>query len=154
MIPLFKKLNYKLQPVIISVNHPDSFLSELQAMSQTATIVDGLTKSKDIAFVLVFATKQKEVDKAAEQIAKKATEDAVIWFCYPKGTSKKYSCEFNRDTGWVKLGELGYEPVRTVAIDEDWSALRFRKAEKIKTMTRSFAMTEVGKKKVAASKKK
>lgn len=154
MTPLFKKLNYKLQPIIISVNHQDSFLSELQAMSQTATIIDGLTKAKDIAFVLVFATKQKEVDKAAVQIAKKATEDAVIWFCYPKGSSKKFSCEFNRDTGWAKLGELGYEPVRTVAIDEDWSALRFRKAEKIKTMTRSFAMTEVGKKKVAASKEK
>jgi hypothetical protein len=41
-----------------------------------------------------------------------------------------------------------------VAIDEDWSALRFRKAENIKTMTRAFAMTDVGKKKVAAAKKK
>lgn len=154
MTPLFKKLNYKLQPVIVSVNHPDSFLPELQAMSPTATVVDGLTKAKEIAFVLVFATKQSEVDKAAAQIAKKATADAVIWFCYPKGTSKKYTCEFNRDTGWAKLGELGYEPVRAVAIDEDWSALRFRNAENIKTMTRSFAMTDVGKKKVAAAKKK
>ncbi len=41
-----------------------------------------------------------------------------------------------------------------VAIDEDWSALRFRKAENIKTMTRGFAMSETGKKKVAAEKKK
>lgn len=154
MTPLFKKLNYKQQSEIVSVNHPDSFLPELKAMGQTAHIIDGLNKAKDIDFILVFTTKQKEVDKAAEQIAKKAAEDAVIWFCYPKGTSKKYSCEFNRDTGWAKLGELGYEPVRAVAIDEDWSALRFRRAEKIKTMTRSFAMTEVGKKKIAAAKKK
>jgi hypothetical protein len=34
-----------------------------------------------------------------------------------------------------------------VAIDEDWSALRFRKVAFIKTMTRSFAMTEEGKEK-------
>jgi hypothetical protein len=40
-----------------------------------------------------------------------------------------------------------------VAIDEDWSALRFRKAEHIKTMTRGFAMSEEGKKKVSVAKK-
>jgi predicted ATP-dependent serine protease len=36
---------------------------------------------------------------------------------------------------------------------EDWSALRFRKPENIKKMTRSFAMTAEGKKKVAAAKR-
>jgi hypothetical protein len=40
-----------------------------------------------------------------------------------------------------------------IAIDEDWSALRFRKPENIKKMVRSFAMTELGKKKVAANRK-
>jgi hypothetical protein len=34
------------------------------------------------------------------------------------------------------MGEAGFEPVRMVAIDEDWSALRFRRAEFIKNMTR------------------
>ncbi|HNM27658.1 MAG TPA: hypothetical protein PKL15_19570, partial [Saprospiraceae bacterium] len=66
---------------------------------------------------------------------------------YPKGSSKTYRCEFNRDNGWQALGEVGYEPVRQVAIDEDWSALRFRRVEFIKTMTRSFAMSEKGKQK-------
>ena len=50
--------------------------------------------------------------------------------------------------------EHGFEPVRQVAIDEDWSALRFRRAEHIKTMTRSFAMTTTGKEKVGQGKKK
>ncbi len=66
---------------------------------------------------------------------------------YPKGTSKKYTCEFNRDNGWQRLGEHGFEPVRMVAIDEDWSALRFRRAEHIKTMTRSSAISEAGQQK-------
>ncbi len=154
MTTLFKKLNYKQQPVIVSIQSPESFLPELAAMSEKALIAKTFSTVKSIDFILVFATKQTEVDKAADQIAKKASSDAVIWFCYPKGTSKKYTCDFNRDTGWSKLGELGYEPVRAVAIDEDWSALRFRKVENIKTMTRSFAMTEEGKRKVSASKKK
>jgi hypothetical protein len=35
--------------------------------------------------------------------------------------------------------------IRQIAIDDDWSALRFRKPEHIKTMTRKFAVTEKGK---------
>jgi uncharacterized protein YdhG (YjbR/CyaY superfamily) len=67
---------------------------------------------------------------------------------YPKGTSKRYKCEFNRDDGWTVFGEAGYEPVRMVAIDEDWSALRFRKVEKIGKMTRSRAISEPGKERI------
>ncbi|WP_391118049.1 hypothetical protein [Psychrobacillus sp. L3] len=43
------------------------------------------------------------------------------------------------------LANEGFEPVRNIAIDEDWSALRFRKVENIKKMVRKFAHTEVGK---------
>jgi hypothetical protein len=75
----------------------------------------------------------------------------VVWFAYPKGTSKRYACEINRDTGWAALGQAGFEPVRMVAIDEDWSAVRFRRAEFIKTMTRDrkWAMSKEGKEKAA-----
>lgn len=89
----------------------------------------------------------------AEKLLPLANGDAVIWFCYPKGTSKKYKCEFNRDNGWAKLGERDWEPVRMVAIDEDWSALRFRKTDFIKTMTRSTAISKEGKKRIAEKKK-
>ena len=51
---------------------------------------------------------------------------------YPKGSSKRLTCDFNRDTGWSPLRAVGFGPVRQVAIDEDWSALRFRRAEFIK----------------------
>jgi len=55
-----------------------------------------------------------------------------LWFAYPQGTSKRYTCEFNRDTGWSALRSAGFDTVRQVAIDEDWSALRFRRVEYIK----------------------
>jgi len=35
------------------------------------------------------------------------------------------------------MGELGFEGVRQVAIDADWSALRFRRVEFIRTMRRA-----------------
>ncbi|MBK6979274.1 MAG: hypothetical protein IPH28_21100 [Cytophagaceae bacterium] len=58
--------------------------------------------------------------------------ESLFWFAYPKGISKKYKCEFNRDNGWQSMGDLGYEPVRMVAFDEDWKSSRFKKAENIK----------------------
>lgn len=71
----------------------------------------------------------------------------MVWFVYPKGTSKKYKNKINRDSGWEIMGKVGFERVRLAAIDEDWSALRFRRVEYIKTMQRreSIAQTKDGK---------
>jgi hypothetical protein len=65
-------------------------------------------------------------------LAGKAEGDALLWFAYPKGTSKNYQCDFNRDTGWSVIRDAGFDTVRQVAIDDDWSALRFRRVEYIK----------------------
>jgi hypothetical protein len=89
--------------------------------------------------VIAFAVTQAEVDAASQLIVSCAEGDAIVWMAYPKGSSRNYRCEFNRDTGWAVLGAAGYEAVRQVAIDADWSALRFRKVEFIKTITRNPA---------------
>lgn len=153
MSAVFKKLNFKDQPCIVVINAPASFEPAVEAVRDATTVRDSLAKSRGVAFALAFATRQREVDAFADQAAKACEGDAVVWVAYPKGTSKKYTCEFNRDTGWQRFGKHGFEPVRQVAIDEDWSALRFRRVEHIKTMTRSFAMTRAGKAKAAAGKK-
>ena len=88
---------------------------------------------------MAFVVTQAELDAASAKLAKACEGDAVLWIVYPKGTSKKYKCEFNRDSSWSTLGAAGFEPVRMVAIDEDWSALRFRRVEHIKTMARNPA---------------
>jgi hypothetical protein len=154
MNAIFKKLNYKDQAAIYVVNAPASFHPAMDEMRGITLVHDSLGKVNDAMFALAFATKQAEVDAFAAQVAKATRGDAVVWVAYPKGTSKKYTCEFNRDTGWAKMGEMGFEPVRQVAIDEDWSALRFRRVEHIKIMTRSFAMTQAGEAKVQQSRKK
>ena len=123
---IFNKLNLKSQTEILVLNAPESFEQELAALNNI-TIRRNAGDVKEIAFSLAFVTRQKEVDAIAKTIARKATGDAIVWFAYPKGTSKKYKCDFNRDTGWAALGAEGFESVRMVAIDEDWSALRFRR---------------------------
>jgi len=153
MTPLFKKLNLKDQRAIHIILAPVSFQPEIQAIKKIVPVKDSLHGSEPIEFFLAFVTKQDEVNSLSKKVSSRLVDDGLFWLAYPKGSSKKYTCDFNRDTGWDILGNLGFEPVRQVAIDADWSALRFRSVVYIKKMTRSFAMTDEGKKKVKATKK-
>jgi hypothetical protein len=148
MDSVFKKMNFKDAKTVVVVNVPTSFEPNIEAMQGLTTFVRDLSAVEKTDFILAFCTQQKEVDSVASEAATRLTDDGLLWFAYPKGTSKKLKCDFNRDTGWVVLGENGFEGVRQVAIDEDWSALRFRRVGFIKKMTRSFAMTKEGKEKV------
>jgi hypothetical protein len=135
MASVFGKLNLKEQKQILVLNSPGSFEPELKSL-RGVTVQRDLKNAGEIEFSLAFVIKQSEVDTLGKAIAKKAEGDAVVWFAYPKGSSKKYKSEINRDSGWKVLGDAGFEPVRMVAIDEDWSAVRFRRVDFIKTLTR------------------
>jgi hypothetical protein len=133
MTALFKKLNLGTHTAVVVLNAPQSFAPELAALK-------GVTVKRSVSgpctFAMAFVITQAELDAASRKLTLAGTGDAILWMVYPKGTSKKYKCEFNRDSGWPVLGAAGFEPVRMVAIDADWSALRFRRVEYIKTMTR------------------
>jgi hypothetical protein len=146
MTPLFRKLNLKDQSAILVLNAPASFESELAALTDISIQRDP-DRVEVMTFVLAFVMTQAVVDTIAAAVVQKLEGDGVVWFAYPKSRSKKYKCEFNRDTGWAVLGAAGFEAVRQVAIDADWSALRFRRVEFIKTLSRdrSRAITAEGK---------
>jgi hypothetical protein len=151
MATIFEKLNLKNQAKIVVLNAPPSFETELANLTNVA-VVRSFDAADEIHFSLAFVTKQDELNTIAAEVATKAKGDAIVWFAYPKASSKKYKCEFNRDTGWDALGAAGFEPVRQVAIDADWSALRFRRVEFIKSMKRdpSRASSSEGKKRTSA----
>ena len=131
MATVFEKLNLGNRQEIVVLQAPTSFASEL-AKLPVVTIHHHLESVAEADFWLAFVTKKSEIDRLAQQIAKRAKSDAIVWFAYPKGTSKKYKCDFNRDTGWGAMEALGFETVRAIAVDEDWTGLRFRRKEYIK----------------------
>jgi len=148
MVSIFEKLNLKEHTSILVLHSPKSFLPALKTL-KGITVYQDARSFQGASFVLAFVTTQDQIKIISKIIAKNILGDAIVWMAYPKGTSKKYQCDFNRDTGWDPLGKIGFERVRQVAIDEDWSALRFRRVEFIKTMIRkeSFALTDRGKRK-------
>lgn len=151
MTPLFKKLNYKPGTTVLCLNAPESFDHELNEMCKHGPVVTNDQEVNEIDFAIIFTTTLAEVRTYSQLVYPKLRGDAVLWFCYPKGTSKRYTCEFNRDTGWESLGALNLETVRSVSIDEDWTALRFRDPQYIKTMKRTTlpALSEAGRKRIA-----
>jgi len=132
---VFKKLNLKENRQIVVLQAPESFEPELAEL-RDVEILRNLETAGEVEFFLTFVTMPYEVNRLGKLIAARAKGDAVVWFAYPKRTSKKYKSEINRDNGWDVMGSAGFEPVRAVAIDEDWSALRFRRPVFIKTMKR------------------
>jgi hypothetical protein len=146
MQTVFAKLNFKDHKQIVVLDSPGSFEGELAALKGVEIIRD-LKKAKEVTFSLAFVTTQQQINALAPAIAQKAAGDAIVWFAYPKGTSKKHKSQIDRDNGWNMLRHEGFEPIRMVAIDEDWSAKRFRRSAFIKKMTRpkEYRLTERGK---------
>ncbi|MBI1773615.1 MAG: hypothetical protein HYR68_14960 [Burkholderiales bacterium] len=138
MSAIFTKLNLKDQSEILVLHAPASFEPEITALTGVK-VLKKLSGVKKLRFALVFVSKQQELDEVSMALSKLVEGDALLWFAYPKGTSKKYKCEFNRDTGWDVIKGAGFDTVRMVAIDEDWSALRFRHSDFIKNSSKKVA---------------
>jgi hypothetical protein len=132
---LLKKLNHKAQMDICILNAPTAFGGAMQEMTNEAQVSASLTAGT-ARFLLVFVDDRKALDTTVEEIRSHIDGTTVLWFAYPKKSSKRYRSDINRDEGWSILGRMGYEPVRQVSIDEDWSALRFKPVKEIKKLTR------------------
>lgn len=139
MGPVFKKLNLKDHDPVVVLSAPAEFAAETAALGDRRVVRD-LDQVDGVAFALGFARDRAELDRLSADLVAKAEGDVVLWIAYPKKSSKRYRTDFDRDRGWDVLGAAGFEPVRQVAIDADWSALRFRRVAHVKTLTRSKAM--------------
>jgi hypothetical protein len=140
---VLKKLNFKDQgqPVLV-INAPNSY-DEIKAAFVGEVHQQAEVEIYD--FVQVFGTSNEELQSNAKNAVSHVKDDGLFWLCYPKKSSKIYKgSDCSRESVTGMLSEEGYEPVRQIAIDDDWSALRFRKPEKIKKMVRDFAVSDEG----------
>ncbi|HZG58798.1 hypothetical protein [Paenibacillus sp.] len=88
-------------------------------------------------FVHLFVTSVAELEEKAGTALAAIKPDGLLWFSYPKKTSK-IKTDINRDAGWKVVRDAGYEAVTQIAVDDTWSALRFRPASAIPSLTRKF----------------
>jgi hypothetical protein len=76
--------------------------------------------------VIAFARHKDELAAVAADAIDAARDDRLAWVAYPK--AGQLDTDLSRDSLAAALSGHGIRPVRQVALDDVWSALRFRPA--------------------------
>jgi hypothetical protein len=100
---------------------------ELRVLGKPASVkLAGVktTSSNAADGVLVFVKKLAELERKAGTLVGAAQEERLAWVAYPK--AGQLGTDLNRDIVWKHMRKYGVQAVRQIAIDEVWSALRFR----------------------------
>ncbi len=123
MKEVINKLKFKDKGIVI--NAPSSIEKEFVRLGFKTSF----DKTKSVN-TLVFITSKKEFTDFLKSSLSKVEPDSVLWFAYPKGSSKMKT-DINRDIVRVTGEDYGITTVTAISIDNTWSALRFSPIEKV-----------------------
>ena len=121
-----KKLLLKPGHKIALLNAPDTFRKQLEPLPDgaSASVTDRPGSRMDA--VIGFLRSEADLKKIAPAAIKAVKSDGLLWLCYLKG-GVKAGTDLNRDILRDKAIALGIEGVSLVAVDDAWSAMRFKK---------------------------
>jgi hypothetical protein len=127
---LIKKLQLKPGLRVLFVNAPEGYVAALGPLPGGVVSADGPAGTLD--FVQLFVRDSAELAALAPVALAAIRRDGVLWIAYPK-QSAKVKTDITRDRGWDPITAAGLRPVTQIAIDETWSALRWRPVELVKS---------------------
>lgn len=142
--PLADRLRLPAAGEILVLNAPEEVL---HALGDPAVAVHEAPAGV-FAFVMAFVPDRAAAAAALPTALNAFDGEGMLWVAYPKRSSRRYASDLDRDLTASLLGPFGYEPVAQIAVDDDWSALRFRRTDRIPRMTRSFAYSEEGRRRI------
>jgi len=130
MNEVLKKLKLTIQNPVLILNAPDEYINIMEDIeSEVHTEIKEKYK-----FIQLFARGIAEAKENIGACIEALDGDGYLWICYPKGSSKKYKSDLNRDTTQVITEKYNFQGVTLVSIDNDWSAFRIRHIDNIKSL--------------------
>ena len=126
---LLEKLQLKDEKNLLIQGLPSSIEKQFVKLTFSKSVTP-LLKSRKIDFALIFAVSQRQLADILKDVVPALQDDATFWIAYPKLTSK-ISSDLCRDKNWDFVSDYGFEAVRMIALDNVWSAGRFKKADEI-----------------------
>ena len=133
---LIEKLQLQDEKNLLIQGLPSSIEKQFVKLTFSKNVTP-LLRTRKIDFALVFAVSQRQLVDILKDVIPALQDDAKFWIAYPKLTSK-ISSDLCRDKNWDFVSDYGFEAVRMIALDNVWSAGRFKKADKeIKKKTAS-----------------
>ena len=92
----------------------------IEPLPEGAAWADGLA---DATTAVLFADDERALRAMLDAHADVLDRPTYLWIAYPKGGR----ADINRDSLWpIVADRIGMRPITQVALDETWSALRFR----------------------------
>jgi hypothetical protein len=127
-VELISKLQIKAGAKLWLINVPEEIAEALTAGAEVETVKPG----EPCTGVIAFAANPAEVKSFTKQALAALPPDGLLWFAYPKGSAGK-AAGISRDHGWEALEAMDWRPVRSVSIDDEWTGMRFRPVENVKS---------------------
>ena len=122
--PLAKKLQVKAGHKVGLVDAPRGIAAKFTMLPEGATVSEKAAKGSDV--VVGFLRQEAELGKVADAALKAVKPEGILWLCYLKGGAK-VGTDLNRDVLWRAAKPLGLEANSQIALDDEWSAMRFRR---------------------------
>lgn len=143
---VIKKLRITSGQRLAILNPPEGYLDDAAAVLEGVEWVTEPSQDRAFDAVHLFVKTVAELQAWGPKAIGMIKYDGLLWVSYPKKSSKIKS-DLSRDYGWDVLTSAGLEGVSLVSIDDTWSAMRYRPAEKVKvTSTQRAARRENGSK--------
>ena len=120
---LVQKMIIKPGYKVIVINPPEGYLQTISDFPEDAGLIEINTQPADV--IQVFVKTLEEVIHNVESWKMNLKPTGILWITYPKGTSK-VKTDLNRDILWQQLKGYHLEGVAMVAVDQTWSAMRFK----------------------------
>ena len=124
---LLEKLQFKDEKNLLIQGLPSSIEKQFMKLTFSKNVTP-LLKTRKIDFALVFAVNHNQLVGILRDVIPALSNEATFWIAYPKLTSKIAS-DLSRDKNWDFVADYGFEAVRMIALDNVWSAGRFKKAD-------------------------
>ncbi len=90
----------------------------------TLEVIAPQAQPDDADAVLVFTANELQLRQHLAELQAAATAQKLTWIAYPK--AKQLGTDLNRDVIRALANENGLDPVRQIAINDTWSALRLK----------------------------
>lgn len=123
---LSQKLQSKAGQRLRVLNAPRGYAARLAEEMPDIAVTEG--GNDEIDAVLLFVNSLEEAMRLAPAAIGAVRREGLLWMAYPKGSSK-VKTDVNRDRLWEAVKPLGWLAIRQIALDDVWSAMRFRPAE-------------------------
>ncbi len=127
---MVKKLGMKPGQRILTLNPPAGYIAQLGELPAGTTLTD--QPGGEFDAVQLFVASKAELERAVAGAIAAVRQGGMLWIAYPKKSSRQHS-DLSRNILWQTLLESGWQGVFLIAIDDTWSAMRFRPDAEVKS---------------------